>query len=101
MLSLAVPLGGLLAAGRARSWALAHGALGAAGAVALILALRGGHPSGLFAWDAMALLIGAAAGGLGLATLWRRSRRPALIVFLHASAGGLAYLLLAGFVLGN
>ncbi len=97
-LSVTVLLGGLLAGGRARRLAIVHGALGALGTVALGLALRRSTLSGPFAWDALALAVAALAGGLAIWTFWRRGRRPGLVVFLHASAGGLAYLLVAGFV---
>ena len=101
VLSGTVFLGGLLLAGRARRLAIVHGASGAVGALALGLALRGGALRGPFAWDALGLAGLALLGGLGLAFIWRRGRRPGLVVFLHASAGGLAYLLLAGFVFGR
>ncbi len=96
--SVTVLLGGLLTAGRARRLAVVHGALGALGTVALGLALRRAALSGPFAWDGFALALAALAGGLAMWTFWRKGRRPGLVVFLHASAGGLAYLLVAGFV---
>ena len=97
-LSVTVVLGGLLAAGRARRLAVVHGALGASGTLALGLALRRAALHGPFAWDGFALAVAALAGGLAMWTFWTKGRRPGLVVFLHASAGGLAYLLVAGFV---
>ncbi len=97
-LSVTVLLGGLLVAGWARRLAVVHGAFGAMGTVALGLALRRAALHGPFAWDAFALAVAALAGGIAMWTVWRRGRRPGLVVFLHASAGGLAYLLVAGFV---
>ena len=97
-LSVTMALGGLLLAGRARRWTLLHGVCGAVGAASLVLALGSGALNGTFALDAAVLAVLALAGGLSLATIWRRGRRPGLVVFLHASAGGLAYLLLAGFI---
>ena len=101
-LSLAVGLGAFLAAGLFRRAALVHGSAGLAGLGALALALRRGSLGGPFAWDAMVLAGAAALGGVVLFGLgWKRRTRPGLLVTLHAMAGGLAYLLLAGFVLGR
>ncbi len=100
LLSLAVGLGSLLLAGRARRGAIIHGVAGGAGLGVLAVAWRAGVPHGPVGWDVLGLLVAALAGGLCLATVWRRGRRPGLAVFLHAMAGGLAYLLLAGFMLG-
>jgi hypothetical protein len=98
LLSIAMLLGGLLVSGRARRWTVLHGGCGGLGALALAVAMGNKALSGPFATDALVLVGLAFAGGLGLATLARGSR-PALVVFLHATAGGLGTLLLAGFVL--
>ncbi len=97
LLFTAVLLGGLLVSGRARRFALLHGGCGGLGALALLQALTARELSGPFATDAVVLVGLAFAGGLGLATLSRQTR-PGLVVFLHASAGGLGTMLLAGFV---
>ncbi len=95
-------LGAFLAAGHLRRAALLHGAAGLAGLLALCLAMARGSPRGPFAWDALVLLVAAFAGGLALYGLsLRRRRPPGLLVLLHATAGGLATLLLSGFVLGR
>ena len=68
----------------------------------LASALRRGSFGGPFAWDMVVLAGGAAFGGIILYALAHRRRpRPGLLVALHATAGGLAYLLLAGFVFGR
>ena len=101
-LSIAVGLGGALAAGRFRRAAVAHGVAGLAGLGAITLALDHGGFRGAFAWDAVVLAAGAALGGIVLYGLGRgRRARPGLLVTLHAMAGGLAYVLLAGFVFGH
>ena len=99
LLSVAVLLGAFLIAGRLRRWALLHGGAGLVGVVTLALALWQGRLHGPFAWDAMVLGAGALAGG-AVIYMWR-GRRPALLVGLHATAGGLAYLLLSGFAFGR
>jgi hypothetical protein len=102
ILSLTVGLGACLAAGRLHRMALIHGLSGAAGLVFLLLALRAHALRGPFATDAAALAGLALLGGGALAAFtWRGLARPALVVLLHGLAGGLAYLLLAGFVLNR
>ncbi len=112
LLSAAVLLGAALSARHVGAWRLrgwwpgvAHGCLGAAGLVALALALRAGVLAGPFAWDAAGLAGAALASGLGVAAIaWRRRRTPAGLpgglVVLHATLGGIGYLILAGFALG-
>ena len=101
-LCFAVALGAFLAAGRLRQLALPHGAAGLAGLAALSLALSRGTLRGPFAWDALGLVAAAFAGGLLIYALaYRRKPRPGLLVFVHAIAGGLGTLLLAGFVLAQ
>ncbi len=102
LLSIAVPLGGLMLAGKLQRLAILHGLAGAAGLALLILAWRHAQLQGPFALDALVLLAGALCGGLLIAALiWRKRPIPGLILALHAAAGGLAYLLLAGFVFGH
>ena len=96
LLSLTVALGALFLTGRAFQAALVHGGAGAAGLATLGLALRAGHLHGQFAWTVFGLLAAALCGGITLAV----RGRSALVVFLHAMAGGVAYLLLAGLALG-
>ena len=99
LLSLAVVIGGFMLAGRLYRVAVVHGALGGFGLAALFFAWKQARLSGPFAIDALVLLALAFAGGLGMAALhWRGRPSPGLLLFLHASFGGLAYLLLAGFV---
>ena len=101
-LCLTVALGALLASGRLRRAALLHGAAGLAGVVALWIAVSRARLSGPFAWDTLGLVSTAFAGGVLLYALaCRRRLRPGLLVFVHAIAGGLGTLLLAGFVLGG
>ena len=101
-LCLTVTLGTFLAAGHLRRAALLHGAAGLAGLVAFWIALSHAAIGGPFAWDGLGLVAAAFAGGVVLYVLARRRRpRPALLVFVHAVAGGLGTLLLAGFVLGR
>ena len=101
-LCITVALGTFLAAGRLLRAALLHGSAGLAGLAALSLALSRGMLSGPFAWDALGLVAAAFAGGLLLYGLARqRKPRPGLLVFVHAMAGGLGTLLLAGLVLGR
>ena len=62
-----------------------HGSLGAAG-LAVLLAGAGGSAPGAatFRLDAVVLLAGALAVGLGFALLrWRRGRAPGLLLALH------------------
>ncbi len=100
--SVAVALGLALLAGQPRRAALVHGAMGLAGLALLAVSLWRGAPRGPFAWDALALASAAACGGALFHGLARAGRRaPALLIPLHATAGGLAYLLLAGFVFGR
>ncbi len=102
LLCVAVMLGACLLAGRLYRASLLHGAAGLAGLVAIGLALSRGSLRGPFAWDALVLLAAAGAGGVVLYALARRRLpRPGLLVMLHATAGGLATLLLAGFVFGR
>ncbi len=97
LLSAGVCLGLTLLGGRWRRMAVVHGWLGGLGLAAFWLGFRAmKHPS-VFGWDVAFLLAGALAGGLSLAYVWAQGRRPGIVVFLHASAGGMAYLLLAGF----
>ncbi len=96
LLSLTVLLGACLLAGRLYRARLVHGLCGAAGLAALLLAFRAGTLSGPFAADALGLAAAALLGGIYLAL---RGRGTGLVVLLHGLAGGLAYLLLAGFVL--
>ncbi len=102
ILSLTVILGACLVAGRLYRAAFVHGGSGAAGLLLFLWVLKAGGIGGPFAIDAAVLLAAALGGGV---TLWALSRsgrgRPALVVFLHASAGGVAYLLLAGFLFGK
>jgi hypothetical protein len=98
-LSLAVLLGACILAGVLRRGALVHGFSGALGLTFLVLAWRQAELSGPFAGDAVVLLGAGLCGGLLIGVLHRLGRpSPGLLLFLHASAGGLAYLLLAGFV---
>ncbi len=100
--SLAVLMGALLLAGRLQKAPVVHGASGAIGLALLIRAWWRGILSGPFALDAIVLLSAGFCGGLLIALLHRQGRpSPGLLLFLHASAGGLAYLLLAGFVFGH
>jgi hypothetical protein len=102
ILSATVAMGGYLLARGRPGLPILHGASGAAGLVALILALRGRALSGVFAQDAAWLLGAGLCGGLAIATFKARGRPvPGLVLLLHATAGGLAYLLLAGFVFGH
>jgi hypothetical protein len=102
ILSLTVLLGLCLLAGRLYRAATIHGLGGGIGLVLLLSVLRRGGLAGPFAVDSAVLLAGAFAGGLTLWLLSRRGRaRPQLLIFLHATAGGLAYLLLAGFAFGR
>ena len=101
-LSLGVALGACLLTGRFYRVALVHAAAGLTGLVAIAASMRQGGLRGPFAWDALVLLAAAFAGGLFLYGLrYRRRPRPGLVVALHATAGGLAYLLLSGFVFGQ
>lgn len=102
-LSLGVVLGALLLAGRRRRrLAPVHGLAGLTGLACLAFALWRGALHGPFALDALGLAAAAFAGGIWIYTLAsRRLPRPGLLVALHAMAGGLAYLLLAGFVFGR
>jgi drug/metabolite transporter (DMT)-like permease len=102
LLSLAVLLGLCLLAGRLHRASIVHGAAGAAGLLCLVLAWRQSALSGAFARDAIVLLAAGLCGGLQIAVLKRAGRAsPGLLIFLHASAGGLAYLLVAGFAFGR
>lgn len=81
-----------------------HGAAGAAGLGALILALRG-PPRGVltgvasFGADAAVLAAGALAMGLGIVALARRSRRGVgLAIAVHATLAITAYVLLLAYV---
>ncbi len=85
---------------------MVHGTAGAFALLLVILGLRAQpHPSAhtsAIGLDIAGLLVGGLCLGLYLATLWSRGQRPpGLVVFLHATAGGLAFLLLAGLVLGH
>ena len=101
-LSLAVLLGALLLAGLLQRASVIHGGSGLLGLACLFLAWRQARLSGPFALDAIVLLAGGLCGGGLIAILHRQGRPPpGLLLFLHASAGGLAYLLLAGFVFGR
>jgi hypothetical protein len=100
LLSLAVGLGACLVAGRLYRAALVHGLAGLGGLAALCVALARGALRGAVALDTAVLLAAAALGGVVLYALGRARRpRPGLVVLLHAMAGGLAYLLLAGVAL--
>ncbi len=100
--SAAVALGLALLAGRFRRAALVHGAAGLTGLALLAASLWRGAPRGPFAWDALVLAALAATGGTLIYLLTRAKRStPGLLIMLHATAGGLAYLLLAGFVFGR
>ena len=102
LLSIAMVLGGCLLAGKLGRLAVVHGAAGAAGLVLLVVAWRHARLSGPFALDALVLLAAGFCGGLLIATLkWRQRPAPGLLLILHATAGGLAYLLLAGFLFGH
>ena len=100
--SAAIGLGLALIAGRLRRAAPVHGSMGLAGLALLAASLWRGPQHGAVAWDALVLAGAAACGGAAIFCLGR-ARRPApgLLILLHATAGGLAYLLLAGFVLGR
>ncbi len=101
-LCLTVALGAFLAAGYLRRAALLHAASGLTGLAALWVAVSRARLSGPFAWDALGLVAAAFAGGGLLYVLARRRKpRPGLLVFVHAIAGGLGTLLLAGFVFGR
>jgi hypothetical protein len=102
ILSATVGMGAYLLARGRPGLPMLHGASGAAGLVALVLALRGHALSGVFAQDAAWLLAAGFCGGLAIAIFKARGRpAPGLLLLLHATAGGLAYLLLAGFVFGH
>jgi len=102
ILSFTVALGAYMFARRPPPLPIVHGVSGAAGLAVLILAFRRHALGGPFAWDAAVLLAAGLCGGLAIATLkWRGRPTPGLLLLLHATAGGLAYLLLAGFVFGG
>jgi hypothetical protein len=100
-LSLAVVIGGFMLAGKLSRLAILHGAAGATGLLLLILSWRHAALRGPFAMDALVLAAAALCGGLVVATLNYLGRpAPGLLLLLHGAAGGLAYLLLAGFIFG-
>ncbi len=102
ILSATVAMGAYLLARGRPGLPILHGASGAAGLVLLVFALRAKALSGVFAQDAAWLLAAGLCCGLGIATFKARGRpTPGLLLLLHASAGGLAYLLVAGFVFGH
>ncbi len=102
VLSLTVALGACLAAGRFTRAALLHGGSGLAGLAAIALAVWRGTLRGPFAIDALVLLTAAfCVGAVFYVLALKRRPRPGLAVLLHGMAGGLAYLLLAGFVFGR
>jgi hypothetical protein len=101
VLSATVAMGAYLLVRGRPGLPILHGASGAAGLAALVLALRG-RSMGIFAQDAAWLLAAGLCGGLAIATFKARGRpTPGLLLVLHATAGGLAYLILAGFVFGH
>ncbi len=100
-LSLAVAIGGFMLAGRFSRLAILHGAAGATGVLLLGLAWRHAALRGPFALDSLVLAAAALCGGLVVAALKYLGRpAPGLLLLLHGAAGGLAYLLLAGFIFG-
>jgi len=102
ILSATVAMGAYLLARGYPGLPIVHGASGAAGLLALVLAFRAHALSGVFAQDAAWLLAAGLCGGIAIATFKARGLpTPGLLLLLHATAGGLAYLLLAGFVFGR
>jgi len=102
ILSATVAMGAYLLARGCPGLPVAHGASGAAGLIVLVLAFRRGAMAGVFAQDTAWLLAAGLCGGCAIAAFkWRGRPPPGLLLFLHATAGGLAYLLLAGFVFGR
>lgn len=88
--------------GRLAPWALslAHAALGAIGLLLVVYAaLTGGIPQA--ALVALVILIIAALGGFYLASIHlRKTVAPKQVVFIHAGAAVIGFLILLGAVLG-
>jgi hypothetical protein len=102
ILSATVAMGAFLLVRGRPGLPILHGGSGAAGLACLVVALRAKTLSGVFAQDAAWLLAAGLCGGLAIATFKARGRpTPGLVLLLHATAGGLAYLLLAGFVFAH
>jgi hypothetical protein len=101
-LSCTVVLGFYLWTNRTKRLGIVHGSCAAAGLLTLALAMRRHPVAGVLAQDAIWLIGLGFCGGLFIAWQAFHGRAvPGLAFLLHATAGGLGYLLLAGLVFGH
>jgi hypothetical protein len=102
ILSCTVGMGAYLTRKRPQYLSFVHGGSGFIGLTVLLVAMKEHLLSGKFADDAVVLLMSGLFLGLVMTTLERRGKNPPMAVLLvHASVGGLAYLLVAGLAFGR